>query len=131
METLQEPIEETASRKLATIETILNLEPIPEADRIETATVRGWKVVVQKGLHKVGDKVIYCEIDSFLPEKPEYEFLRKGGSYKVLADGSRGFRLKTIRLRGVTSQGIVFPLSLLNTVGVLNNDQSILEVQDK
>ena len=97
-------------RKLATIRQIDNIQPIEGADMIELATVGGWKVVVAKDVnHKVGDLVVYCEIDSFLPIEPEFEFLRKS-SYKKMADGTEGFRLKTIRLRGQVSQGLILPL---------------------
>ena len=101
-------------RKLASIRIISDLRPIEGADKIELAIVDGWKVVVAKDVgHKVGDKVIYCEIDSFLPIKPEFEFLRKS-SYKKMADGSEGFRLRTVKLRGQVSQGLILPLSLIN-----------------
>lgn len=97
-------------RKLATIRKIDNIQPIEGADMIELATVGGWKVVVAKDVnHKVGDLVVYCEIDSFLPIEPEFEFLRKS-SYKKMADGTEGFRLKTIKLRGQVSQGLILPL---------------------
>jgi len=87
-------------RKLATIRKISSIDPIEGADKIELATVDGWKVIVAKDVgHKVGDLVVYCEIDSFLPIRDEFEFLRKS-SYKKISDGSEGFRLKTIRLRG-------------------------------
>jgi len=89
-------------RKLATIERISAINPIPDADQIERATIRGWNIVVKKGDHKVGDLIVYCEIDSLMPEKPEFEFLR-----------SRGFRIRTIKLRGQVSQGIIFPLSII------------------
>lgn len=97
-------------RKLATIRRISNIEPIEGADKIELCTVDNWKVVTAKEVgHKVGDLVVYCEIDSFLPVKPEFEWLRKS-SYKKLADGSEGFRIKTIKLRGQVSQGLIIPL---------------------
>jgi len=97
-------------RKLATIRQIDNIQPIDGADKIELVTVGGWKVVVAKDVnHKVGDLVVYCEIDSFLPIEPEFEFLRKS-SYKKMADGTEGFRLKTIKLRGQVSQGLILPL---------------------
>jgi RNA ligase (TIGR02306 family) len=51
-------------------------------------------------------------VDSFLPIREEYEFLRKS-SYKKMADGTEGFRLKTIKLRGQISQGLILPLSVL------------------
>lgn len=95
-------------RKLASIRQISELQPIEGADKIELAIVDSWKVVVAKGL-KVGDKVVYCEIDSFLPIKPEFEFLRKS-CYKKLADGTEGFRLRTIKLKGQISQGLCIPL---------------------
>lgn len=104
-------------RKLASIRKIKSIEPIEGADKIELVTVDGWKVVVAKDVnHKVDDFVIYCEVDSFLPIKEEYEFLRKS-SYKKMADGSEGFRLKTIKLRGQISQGLILPLSVLEGEG--------------
>jgi len=99
-------------RKLASIQKILDIQPIPGADAIEVATVLGWKVVIgKKDNFKVGDLVVYCEVDSILPEKPEFEFLRKVH-----------FRIKTIRLKGQVSQGIVFPLSILAGEAELPHD---------
>ena len=102
-------------RKLARIETIRNIEPIPGADNIEVATVQSWKIVTKKGLHKINDEIIYCELDSFLPVRPEFEFLRKS-CYRKMADGNEGFRLKTIKLRGQISQGLIMPKSLLGDI---------------
>lgn len=99
-------------RKLASIRTISALNPIEGADRIEVATIDGWNVVVNKGIHTVGEVIVYFEIDSLLPIRDEFEFLRKS-SYIKLNDGTEGFRLKTIRLRGQVSQGLVTPLSVL------------------
>jgi RNA ligase (TIGR02306 family) len=97
-------------RKLASIRKISDLSPIEGADKIELATIDGWKVVVAKDVnHKVGDLIVYCEVDSFLPIEPEFEFLRKS-SYKKMSDGNEGFRLKTIKLRGQISQGLILPL---------------------
>ncbi len=97
-------------RKLASIRKISDLTPIEGADKIELATIDGWKVVVAKDVnHKVGDLIVYCEVDSFLPIREDFEFLRKS-SYKKMADGSEGFRLKTIKLRGQISQGLILPL---------------------
>jgi len=89
-------------RKLATIEKITNIRPIEGADRIEQATIRGWNVVVEKDKYKENELVIYCEIDSLMPDREEFEFLRP-----------RKFRIRTIKLKNVISQGIVFPLSIL------------------
>jgi len=101
-------------RKLATIRKITELRPIEGADKIELAIVDGWQVVVAKDVeHKVGNKVVYCEIDSFLPIREEFEFLRKS-SYKKMGD-QEGFRLKTIKLRGQVSQGLILPIHILPT----------------
>lgn len=100
-------------RKLVTIETIREKQSIPDADRIEAVRVRDWWVVSKKDEFKVGDKCIYFEIDSFLPIKAEYEFLLRGSSpKKMLVDGKeiQGIRLKTIKLKGQVSQGLVLPL---------------------
>jgi len=100
------------TRKLASIRTIKEINPIPQADAIEKATVDGWNVVVKKGEFKPGDLCIYCEIDSFLPIREEFEFLRKS-SYKKMTDEKEGFRLKTITLRNQVSQGLILPISIL------------------
>ena len=99
-------------RLLATIRTISEIQPIKNADNIEVATVDGWKVVVAKSDFQAGQPVIYCEIDSILPVRDEFEFLRKS-SHIVLPDGTEGFRLRTIKLRGQLSQGLLLPLATL------------------
>ena len=96
-----------SDRKLATVRRIAAVDPIPGADAIDVATVSGWKVVIRKGEFLPGDLVVYCEIDSYLPVRPEYEFLRKSSHRKM--GGLEGFRLKTVRLRGQVSQGLLLP----------------------
>lgn len=111
-------------RKLATIRKISDISPIEGADKIEIVSVDGWKVVVAKDVgHKIGDLVVYCEIDSFLPIREEFEFLRKT-SYKKMGD-HEGFRLKTIRLRGQVSQGLILPITILG-----NGEMPGVEVGD-
>ena len=95
-------------RKLASVVKIVDIQPIPGADAIVVATVKGWKVVVKVNEYKVGDLAVYYEIDSFLPIRPQFEFLRKS-SYKRMGS-SEGFRLKTIKLRGQISQGLLTPI---------------------
>lgn len=104
-------------RKLASIQKIKALEPIEGADAIEKATVLGWQLVVKKEEFKVGDMVVYCEIDSIMPDKPEFEFLKP-----------RGMRIKTARLRGQISQGICFPLSILPNDFEIKEDSDCTEV---
>lgn len=99
-------------RKLATIQIVSDVQPIEGADRIALASVLGWKVVIKKDEFKPGDLAVYCEVDSFLPVKPEFEFLRKS-SFKKMSDGTEGFRLKTIKLRGEISQGLLLPVTSL------------------
>ena len=95
-------------RKLASVVKIVDIQPIPGADAIMVASVKGWKVVVKKNEYKVGDLAVYYEIDSFLPVRPQFEFLRKS-SFKRMGS-NEGFRLKTIRLRGQISQGLLTPI---------------------
>ena len=115
-------------RKLASIRKISDIQPIEGADMIELAIVDGWKVVVAKNVnHKVGDLVVYCEIDSFLPIKEEFEFLRKS-SYKKMVDGTEGFRLKTIKLRGQVSQGLILPIHVLPLLEMVHEGQDVTEM---
>lgn len=112
-------------RKLASIQIIRDIEPIPDAEFIETATINNWKIVVaKKDGFKVGDKVIYCEIDSFLPIREEFEFLRKS-SFKRMGE-QEGFRLKTIKLKGQVSQGLILPLNILE--GEFEEDNDVTEL---
>ena len=97
-------------RKLASIQIIHDILPIPDADRIELVRVLGWQCVAKKGEFQKGDKCVYFEIDSFLPIQEEFEFLRPS-SYKNSEILGKGFRLKTQTFRGEISQGLVLPLS--------------------
>ena len=102
-------LEKSMLRKLATIRQIRSLRPIPGADVIEVASIEGWEVIVKKGEYQVGDFCMYYEIDSFLPESdPRYAFLMKSSIRKF--EGARGHKLRTIKLRGQISQGLVLPI---------------------
>ena len=94
---------EEIKRKLASIQVIDTISPIVGADRVEMATLVGmdWQCVVgKKDNLKSGSTVIYFEVDSILPEKPEYEFLR-----------SVKFRIKTRKFLGQISQGLILPVT--------------------
>jgi RNA ligase (TIGR02306 family) len=107
---LNEKTKETQmTRQLATIQRITNLTPIDGADRIETARVLGWDVVVTKGDFKVGELAIFYEIDSFLPATDE-RYTSFSDKFITWQD-KRGMRLKTIRLRKQISQGLLLPIS--------------------
>lgn len=90
------------TRKLASKRVISNIQPIPNADAIEVATVDGWQVVIKKGAHAVSEEVLYLEVDTWVPEALA-PFLSKGKSYNDVP----GARLKTIKLRGQVSQGLL------------------------
>jgi len=93
---------------LATIQKIKNLRPIPNADKIEVAEILGWECVVKKGEFKVNDLIIYIEVDAVLPsDNPYFDFMKE-----------RKYRVRTIKLRGQISQGLVCPLSILPKVTV-------------
>lgn len=89
-------------RKLASIQKIESIRPIEGADKIVCARILGWECVVKKDEFKVGESIIYIEVDSKLPESEVFEFMRE-----------RKFRVKTIKLRGQISQGLVVPITFL------------------
>lgn len=108
-------------RNLASIQTITAINPIANADAIEVADILGWHVVVKKNsFHRVGEKVVYCEIDSVMPENnPEFDFLKnEKGEMK---------RIKTVVMRGQVSQGIAFPLSIL-PAGTYDVGQDVTDI---
>lgn len=90
------------NKNLATIQTVTNVRTHPNADALDLVQVLGWQVVVKRGEYKEGDLCVYVVIDTVLPDKPEFEFLR-----------NKNFRIKPIRLRGTESAGICFPLTIL------------------
>ncbi len=106
------------TRKLVTVEKISAIRAIPDADKIETAQVRGWEVVVEKDRYQAGDLCLYFEIDSFLPIAPDSFAVKHGldvlllrgkNPKTLLIDGKQveGVVLKTIRFKGQISQGFV------------------------
>ena len=107
-------------RKLATVRQVKDVRPIDGADMIQLAVIDGWKCVVKKNEFQSGDLAIYCEIDSFLPIRPEFEFLRKS-SFKRMCDED-GFRLRTVKLRGQISQGLLLPIDVINRTVKIGDD---------
>ena len=97
-------------RKLASIQRIWKTEPIEGADRIERAYVLGWQCVVNKGQFQPMDLAVYFEIDSFLPVREEFEFMR-ATSYRKTDIMGEGFRLRTMKFRGQVSQGLLLPIN--------------------
>jgi len=89
-------------RKLASIQRIIDINPIEGADRIEVCRLLGWQCVIGKNQFKVNDLVVYLEVDSVTPARPEFDLLKDSG-----------YRVKTKKFRKCVSQGICFPLSIL------------------
>lgn len=102
-------------RSLATIKRIDEIRPIEGADAIECAIVGGWATVVKKGEFNVGALAVYCEIDSWIPDHIA-PFLSKGRAPRVY-EGIPGERLRTVKLRGTTSQGLLLPMHVLTNYG--------------
>ena len=100
-------------RKMASIRKISAIEIIPEADRICTYAIDGWKVVDSIGKYKVDDFVVYCEIDSFIPNSVA-PFLTAEGKEPKEYLGVKGERLRTKKLKGALSQGLLLPKEILN-----------------
>lgn len=94
------------------------IEVHPNADRLEIAHITGWSVVVQKGMFKAGQAAVYFPIDSVLPPDLEAELFPPTGKIKLSKS-----RIKTIKLRGAISQGMLVPLtdqSLISRCSLLN-----------
>lgn len=100
-------------RKLAKILNVDKIIKHPNADTLDILTLGGWNVVAKSGLHKENDLVVYLEIDSFVPHELA-PFLTKVGKEPKEFDGTKGEVLKTIKLRGVLSQGLVIPVRETN-----------------
>lgn len=112
-------------RKMATIRRIDAIAPIEGADLIHAVKIGGWTVVAQKSMgYNVGDLVVYCEIDSFIPTEIA-PFLTAAGHTPKEYNGVKGERLKTKKLKGVVSQGLLLPLSVL-----INVESEIIEGLD-
>lgn len=122
-------------RKLASIQKIVSVTEIinPKtglpADSIEAVGVLGWTCVAKKGMYKVGDLVVYFEIDSILTESLlRSQNLWDNEKGKGLLGKSKGDTLKTKKLLGVVSQGLVAPLSIIpDIVGPVSEDEDVTE----
>ena len=112
------------TRKMASVQKIASLTPIENSDFLEVAMMEnlGWKVVVKKGEFKPEDIVAYFEIDSAIDVKdllPCMEFLKERCLKKLFtsrtpetsAFSGEYVRIKTIKLRGQISQGLIVPIA--------------------
>lgn len=108
--------------KLATFETIIDIQPIVGADRIELARVQGWQSVIKKGEYKVGDQIIFVPIDTVLEPKEWNKFLWNK------EDPSKPIRVKTAKLKNAISQGIIFPMSIIDDCTLTTEPNSLAAV---
>lgn len=106
-------------RELAYLVYVDAIEPIEGKDRVEAAVIGGWKTMVKKGAFNPGDIGIYFEVDSKLPEKPEYEFTAK-----------YHYKIKTQKFKQFYSQGL---LMHPNDIGweVVTNANNIVAVVEE
>lgn len=95
-------------RKMASIQKVAEIKPINGADAIEACRINGWWVVAKKGEFKVDDLVVYFELDSWIPHDLA-PFLSKGNEPREY-NGVKGERLRTVKLRGQISQGLILPV---------------------
>lgn len=118
-------------RKLASIQRVLEVRPIEQADFIEIVKIQGWQCVAKKGEFQVGDLGVYLEIDAIPPDEEPFRFLWQP---KPKAD-ARGdviplppqprpssFRIRTLKLRGILSQGLLLPLTHFSLGDVREGD---------
>lgn len=107
------------SRKLASVQTVRAIKPIEGADRIEVVQILNWDCVARKGEYRVGDKVIYFEIDSLLPDIPAFEFL-KGSSWSQKLNK---YKISTHKFRNQISQGLVMPYDQIKNLMIEINGE--------
>jgi RNA ligase (TIGR02306 family) len=113
-------------RNLVTIQKVKAISGIADSDFLELAGVMGWQCVVKKGEFRAGELGVYFEVDSFLPVQERYEFLRNS-SYRDNADNGKGFRIKTVKMRGQLSQGLLLPLVQFPELGGMNEGDDVTE----
>lgn len=88
-------------RALAYIVTVDEVRPIPGYDRVEHIRTNGWWCVTKLGEMKVGDKAVYFEVDSKVPDTDErFAFLE-----------SKHYKIKTQKMCKVYSQGLLLPIT--------------------
>jgi RNA ligase (TIGR02306 family) len=97
-------------RKLARVVKIDSVVNHPNADRLDLCKVGGWQVLSKRDLYKTGDLAIYFEIDSWIPHELDPSLTKEGHEPKVY-NGVLGQRLRTVKLRGELSQGLLIPLN--------------------
>lgn len=113
-------------RKMATIQRIAETKAIPKADKICAYRVGGWWVVDSVGKYAVGDLAVFCEVDSWMPHSLA-PFLCKNELIRQF-NGVLGERLRSIKLRGQLSQGLLLPLDVIDMPFGLVEGEDVSEI---
>lgn len=122
-------------RKLVKLVVVDNIIPHNNADALELAIIGGWQCCVKKGEFQPGDKGVYFEVDSMLPvDVGFFEFL--AGRNEREHEGRKYARIKTMKLRGELSQGLLLPISHFGDVfgsallqwGAIEEEDKLTEV---
>ena len=105
-------------RALAYVVTIDEIRPIEGYDRVEYARTNGWWVIINKADNlAVGDKCVYFEVDSKVnPLDERFAFLEK-----------RDYRIRTIKMCKVYSQGLLIPLATFPELGDLDINTDVTD----
>lgn len=102
---------ENSIRKLVSVQTIRDIIPANNADALEIAIINNWNVVVKKNVFTPGQKVLFFEIDSMIPFKDKRFGLPENQEKNAkTVNGEKFHVLKTVKLRGNISQGLIAPL---------------------
>lgn len=112
-------------RKLASIQKISDIKSIPGADFIVAYKVQGWWVIGKKNEFNIDDPVIYFQVDSWIPTELA-PFLSKGKEPREY-NGVKGEKLRTVKMKGQLSQGLILPIGVL-PVGYYEEDQDVTEL---
>lgn len=115
------------SRKLVTLRQLDAVVKHPNADALELGRIGGWQVVLKKDEFVTGDYGVFFEIDSILPDRPEFKFLidKQGKQYT----NGLGARLKTVKLRGAVSQGLMMPVSMFPEIEEHLRDEGVVDTE--
>jgi RNA ligase (TIGR02306 family) len=113
-------------RSLVTIQKVKAVTLIENSDFLEKVQIMGWQCVAKKGEFKAGDLGVYFEVDSFLPLDTRYEFLR-ASSFRDNKDNGVGFRIRTVKMRGELSQGLLLPVPLFPELAGLAEGDDVTE----
>jgi RNA ligase (TIGR02306 family) len=113
-------------RKMASIQVIEEIQPIEGADKICAYRIKGWWVVDQINNYVVGDRVIFCEIDSWIPHELAPFLSKSSGPREYL--GVLGNKLRTVRLRKQLSQGLILPLHKMGEYTQYEVEDDVSEV---